>query len=64
MTQAEWAREINRLIAEHFNILLMTCPDCWWIISVTADQNRDKMNTICNHCWNNEEEYNFPDLFY
>ncbi len=59
------ANIINKLIKDNFNIKLITCWECWNIISINATNNDNiEDRIVCDHCNYVDEECFFPDLFY
>jgi len=61
ITPHEAALEINDLIRNYFDIVLVTCWDCWHILSHKVMHEWD---ITCTKCWYQDEECYFPDLFY
>ena len=60
-SQASAWREINYLLAKYFDVKILTCGNCWKLISVHSDHEWD---ITCTECKYTSEECNFPDFIY
>ena len=58
------AEKINNLAMEWFDVLLVTCWMCWWILNQLMHQEESNWDIACPYCKFIWEPSDFPDLFY